>query len=96
MGWEPIFPRLRLARWHLRDRQKDCCVDRLIQIGLHVSGHAHNLSYFPVFVADDVLEFHAARLLLLIQLCGTVTRGEGLARSLQNSFSRVTVDGSSH
>ena len=31
-------------------------------------------------VADDVLELHAARLLLLIQNCGTKTRATGLHR----------------
>jgi DNA-binding PadR family transcriptional regulator len=37
-------------------------------------------------VADDILEFHAARLLLLLSLCGTKDRIEGLTKLAKLDF----------
>jgi len=37
-------------------------------------------------VADDVLEFHAARLLLLLMLCGTKDRLQGLTKMAKLDF----------
>jgi hypothetical protein len=49
----------------------------------------HNLATFPAGVpipADDILEFHAARLLLLFHLCGTKNRIEGLTKMAKLDF----------
>lgn len=48
-----------------------------------------NLSREPAgkaLLADDVLEFHAARLLLLIRLCGTANRIDGLTKMAKLDF----------
>jgi hypothetical protein len=37
-------------------------------------------------LADDVLEFHAARLLLLFRLCGTASRIDGLTKMAKLDF----------
>ena len=36
--------------------------------------------------ADDILEFHAARLLLLIHVCGTAGRIDGLTKMAKLDF----------
>lgn len=36
--------------------------------------------------ADDILEFHAARLLLLIRICGTASRIDGLTKLAKLDF----------
>ena len=48
-----------------------------------------NLGSYPAAVpiaADDILEFHAARLLLLFRLCGTKDRIEGLTKMAKLDF----------
>lgn len=49
----------------------------------------HNMSDYPAVVpllADDVLEFHAARLLLLFKLCGIKGRIDGLTKMAKLDF----------
>lgn len=48
-----------------------------------------NLRSLPVghtLLADDLLEFHAARLLLLVRLCGTANRIDGLTKLAKLDF----------
>jgi len=48
-----------------------------------------NLGYEPAgspILADDVLEFHAARILMLIRLCGTANRINGLTKMAKLDF----------
>lgn len=48
-----------------------------------------NLTNQPIsvpLVADDILEFHAARLLLLFKLCGKASRIEGLTKMAKLDF----------
>jgi DNA-binding PadR family transcriptional regulator len=42
--------------------------------------HLSDVSSAIPATADEVLEFHAARILLLISLCGTKSKGEGLSK----------------
>ena len=49
----------------------------------------HNLAADPVglpIAAEDILEFHAARLLLLFRYCGTAGRIEGLTKMAKLDF----------
>ena len=49
----------------------------------------HNLGNEPAgspILADDVLEFHAARIVLLIRLCGTANRIDGLTKMAKLDF----------
>jgi len=39
-------------------------------------------------VTDDILEFHAARLLLLVKICGTAGRIDGLIKMAKLDFFR--------
>jgi hypothetical protein len=49
----------------------------------------HNLARYPAalpLLADDLLEFHAARLLLLLKVCGTGNRIDGLTKMAKLDF----------
>ena len=49
----------------------------------------HNIGDIPVglpIAADDLLEFHAARLLLLFRFCGTASRIDGLTKMAKLDF----------
>ncbi len=49
----------------------------------------HELSKLPAgtsLLADDIIEFHAARLLLLLELCGTGGRIDGLTKLAKLDF----------
>jgi len=42
--------------------------------------------------ADDILEFHAARLLLLLEICGTAGRIDGLTKMAKLDFFKRYLD----
>ena len=48
----------------------------------HLASHPVSLP----LAADDILEFHAARLLLLLELCGTAGRIDGLTKMAKLDF----------
>jgi hypothetical protein len=48
----------------------------------HLAAHPVSLP----LAADDILEFHAARLLLLLEVCGTAGRIDGLTKMAKLDF----------